>query len=1275
MKKWLIFTAAAVVLILMIVASAWLWLTHSASGMKFALARTAGVVDRLEYDSLSGGLAKGITLTSVRFAQSGTRVEADRLELAARVELLSGPRVVVRRLHASGIDVYLPQEEAETKPDGEPFRLSQIASPVEVVAEDIDISDLRIHSGDEPLAIDHIRLAGSYGHQAVVDRLEAESRQLGIRADARGQWALQDSGRGQLQLNAALDLDDGQSQNAALDLSGRLDDLQFALEASGPADIKGTGQIAQLPDTPSISASLTGRVADWPDLPLALDDLELAVEGQPEQWQATTSGRAAGPDIPPARWNIDLAGGLESLRIEDLDIEVLAGQIHGQGGLDWSSSAPAASARLDFDGIDLTPLYPDWPNQGRLGGRVEASSRDGAIYIEQLAVQARPGKLDIKGSGQIDPEADTLDFNLDWQHFAWPPVSDDSEPLVSSESGQLSIEGGLSSWRMHLQALLAAPQAPGARVEARVSGSQEQADIARLVMTADDGSRAEIAGRVGWQPDINAELTLQLEQFDPGMFASELHGQVDAGAHIVLGDDGRTVRVNLDALAGELRDQPLDGQARLDLVDMQPHNLEANLQLGRNRLVASQTGEQQWAINLDADALHQLWPGLSGRAQLEGDILADAGKLVLDGRISDAGWQDYHLEDAGLALTLHWLDNPDIDLALELHQVQLKPWDTVEKATLTLAGSCEDHRLGMDSTSHLAVFSLRADGRLPGCLEQPSAWNGQLTELTLADTLAGDWQLQDAAPVDISGADIKAGPVCLTTPADPSARLCLDELAVDGPGRAVVHIEQAPMDLFLLPLDPLYSLTTPLSGRVEAGWDDLGLSRIDGYLAWDEGELRVPEDDNTLLTINSARVEFEPGDDSALGVNIAVRVEDQTEINGRIDLADLRQPADTRLDGQARINLPDIAAFAHLVPQLDRIAGQMNGDIEITGPVMEPELSGRLALSNGHVVHSPMGLDVTDIGLSLSADRNSTRLTGQATSGDGRLQLSGSGQLLEQGWELDAQIDGEQFAFANTGWLRLNASPAIRLSARPDRLDIDGDIHIDHLRGGLPPGASDRIDPSPDIEVIGENDDDDGNNRRRRLHGRLNIDLGNNAELAAVGLKTQLAGDLELRWNGSPKPEGRGTLLLPEGSYHAYGQLLEIDDGEIAFTGRAIDDPILRIDAVREIFGDASVQKAGVRIGGSARHPDIQLFTDPPTTQEKALAYVITGSDFDHASGQGALNVGFYLLPKLLVSYGVGLFESGNVLSGRYEFSPRWGLRAVSGERDTGVDISYIINN
>src|SRR5690625_7329711 len=111
------------------------------------------------------------------------------------------------------------------------------------------------------------------------------------------------------------------------------------------------------------------------------------------------------------------------------------------------------------------------------------------------------------------------------------------------------------------------------------------------------------------------------------------------------------------------------------------------------------------------------------------------------------------------------------------------------------------------------------------------------------------------------------------------------------------------MDLFLLPLDPLYSRTTPLSGRVEAGWDDLGLSRIDGYLAWDEGELRVPEDDNTLLTINSARVEFEPGDDSALGVNIAVRVEEQTEYNGRSNLAELRAAAAPPLDGAARITL------------------------------------------------------------------------------------------------------------------------------------------------------------------------------------------------------------------------------------------------------------------------------------------------------------------------------------------------------------------------------------
>jgi translocation and assembly module TamB len=45
----------------------------------------------------------------------------------------------------------------------------------------------------------------------------------------------------------------------------------------------------------------------------------------------------------------------------------------------------------------------------------------------------------------------------------------------------------------------------------------------------------------------------------------------------------------------------------------------------------------------------------------------------------------------------------------------------------------------------------------------------------------------------------------------------------------------------------------------------------------------------------------------------------------------------------------------------------------------------------------------------------------------------------------------------------------------------------------------------------------------------------------------------------------------------------------------------------------------------------------------------------------------------LFVSYGIGVFEDENVISVRYDLSKRWGIKATSGQRSSGVDINYVI--
>ena len=70
---------------------------------------------------------------------------------------------------------------------------------------------------------------------------------------------------------------------------------------------------------------------------------------------------------------------------------------------------------------------------------------------------------------------------------------------------------------------------------------------------------------------------------------------------------------------------------------------------------------------------------------------------------------------------------------------------------------------------------------------------------------------------------------------------------------------------------------------------------------------------------------------------------------------------------------------------------------------------------------------------------------------------------------------------------------------------------------------------------------------------------------------------------------------------------------------------------------------------------------------------LVTGSDFDQAQGVSGFDVGTYIAPKLYVSYGISLFEDENVVSARYDLKKGFGVKVTSGQRETGLDMSYTI--
>jgi translocation and assembly module TamB len=96
-------------------------------------------------------------------------------------------------------------------------------------------------------------------------------------------------------------------------------------------------------------------------------------------------------------------------------------------------------------------------------------------------------------------------------------------------------------------------------------------------------------------------------------------------------------------------------------------------------------------------------------------------------------------------------------------------------------------------------------------------------------------------------------------------------------------------------------------------------------------------------------------------------------------------------------------------------------------------------------------------------------------------------------------------------------------------------------------------------------------------------------------------------------------------------------------------------------------------VAGTLKRPLIEPYTVPMTNKDRARTLLVTGSDFNYEQGVGAIAVGFYVLPRLYISYGIGVFEEGSVISVRYDLGKRFGVRVTSGQRDTGADLNYTI--
>jgi translocation and assembly module TamB len=403
---------------------------------------------------------------------------------------------------------------------------------------------------------------------------------------------------------------------------------------------------------------------------------------------------------------------------------------------------------------------------------------------------------------------------------------------------------------------------------------------------------------------------------------------------------------------------------------------------------------------------------------------------------------------------------------------------------------------------------------------------------------------------------------------------------------------------------------------------------------------------------------------------------DTGNVDGSFEIANIGDLDASSIEGHVDAVLTDISVLRVFLPSLDRATGRLEGGVDVAGTASTPLITGDITLRDGALEYRPLGLLLEDIELQAVFDEaQHFELAGEFLAGEGRGTLKSSGSYSATGEDLYVALTGRDLTLIDVPDLNATANADVRIGYGDGVIRLDGSVLVPHARISPRSLPASRHSESPDVVVVaGELPVEQEKEERSPvvLDGKLEVGLGDDVIVDIDLAEASVTGTVTFEWDRNLVPVANGRYEIA-GDVQAYGQVLTITEGTIRFPMVPANNPYLRIRAEREIFGNSQIKTAGILIDGTVKRPTVEPYTEPRTTRERALTLLVTGSDFDVEQGVGAIDFGTYIAPKLFVSYGIGLFDQENVISARYDLGKGFGLKATSGQKESGFDVIYYI--
>lgn len=1013
---------------------------------------------------------------------------------------------------------------------------------------------------------------------------------------------------------------------------------------------------------PEVALQGKGKLNPVDDYPLELStDVSLAMEGVPK---FKALGNIQG-DLQQLKINQKLSG--------DVAANISADLMNVLQDLQWN-------LKLNLTHIAEAFLPEGFPENTLLDATGKGDLKQAKLdvqallpAVEKVATEDASDKpatqAAIKLTANTQFAKQRFDVLSNWTNLQWPITG---LAQYSSEQGELKLAGTADDYKFTLTGNVQGVDLPPGKLLANGKGNMQQIILDSFSGDILDGNVA-LKGKVAWKPVLSWEAQADATDINPQALAAEWPGQLtlSVSSSGQMKDDKLLLEAELKQLSGTLREKALSGSGKFKMAPDKISLQQLALNSGQAKLLADGELAEQWNLQwqLDVPDLSDLLPNAGGLIKGQGILKGDAAQPVVEGQldIAEVFFQGMGLQTAKGEFSLGLNPEHSSNVLIEAAGLDLAE-QSIEKLSLKLDGMLANHTLNVSVQHPLAQLQLVASGSYGA--EDTAEWKGELQNLSLKGEETGDWQLKAPGQIQASASKALVEALCLHE-VQQATELCVDaDWNLDAPGKANLSLKQFSFDHLAAFLPPqITGLEGGLDAEVNA---ELG-AEPNAHLT-----ATIQPGALTYMDPSGQTISMQQHGGEILGVldKQALKANWKLELDEHLLAGDLlipraeldADPMGAPLTGNIQMNMKDLNLITAFVPQVQKIDGSADVNMQISGRVKDPRISGH-AQVKADVIDIPlMGLELLDTDLSIKGTGGSKLdITGTVNSGEGRLDLDGNLSLdAAQGWPLQLNLKGEKFQAANLPNTQVLLSPDIQLSTIKNVIKVRGKLTIPRAIVELKelPEGSESI--SSDV-VIMENGVVVGESAPYKVDADVALELGEEINFKGFGAKAVLAGGLRIKSIPDKAPTANGELKILSGSYRAYGQDLTIESGSVSYVGGKLDNPAIRMRAGRRI-DDITV---GIIVSGTVKKLLITgVSSDPEMTSDAAIATLVTGQKSSDP-GQARVYAGKELSENLSVGVNLGGGDEGSEVVVRYHLWDRFHLEGTSSSKKSGGRITY----